>query len=142
MACINPTPCSVREASSVHICACLWVLLCQIELTFWYYWTGLSYSAWNWVGQTVEGRLEELLGVVGPPALGILSQVGSCGRGFGRVLSRGAFADPSQNLLFLFTLPSLPPVHTVLGESAYSLLIACVRPLQIWEECCKYSCAL
>lgn len=41
MACIKPNSCSVREASSVHICACLWVLLCQIELTFWYYWTVL-----------------------------------------------------------------------------------------------------
>lgn len=64
MACINPTPCSVKEASSVHICACLWVLLCQIEITFWYYWTDLGCTAWNWVGQTVERRLEKL-GVVG-----------------------------------------------------------------------------
>ena len=62
-----------------------WVSLCQIELTFWYYWMDIGCTAWNWVGQTVEGRLELLRVIL---ALGILlSQVRSCGRGFGRVLS-------------------------------------------------------
>ena len=65
----------------------------------------------------------------GPQALGILSaQVGSCGRGFWRALSPAAFADPSQNFLFLFTFP----IYLLCTLSLVSLLTACIsaRPLQ------------
>lgn len=83
----------------------------------------------------------------GPQALGILSaQVGSCGRGFWRALSPAAFADPSQNFLFLFTFPIylLCTLSLVSLLTAYSsarplqdlggVLTGTVVPLEFWKE--------